>query len=154
MARISQITLKEQPEYRWLAIRKTINFMAEYADFTSSSFGKIMKYLKVHRALAADGPLVCFHNTELAQLDIEVGFPIAEYLPGSDEICLGINPAQKIVTAIDLGAYEEQDPTLAEIFSWLQARNYTPAGDIYYQYLNDTDRPASQYLTKMMVPVL
>ena len=153
MARISDITLKEQLEYCFLSIRTTINFATEFESFTGKSFQKILDYLDRQNVLVSDGPIVCFHNMDLERLDVEVGFPTAKSVKGNCEIQARQVPAQKGVTAIDLGAYEEQDPTLEDLFAWIQEQECKPLGTIYYQYLNDTNRPPSEYLTKMMIPI-
>ncbi|MEE0682276.1 MAG: GyrI-like domain-containing protein [Candidatus Gastranaerophilaceae bacterium] len=153
MARISDITVKEQLAYCFVSLRKTIDFATEFETFTSSGFQKIMDYLDSQNILVCDGPIVCFRNMDLERLDVEVGFPAAKCMKGNCEIQARMVPAQKVVTAIDLGAYEEQDPTLEDLFSWIQQHECKPLGVIYYQYLNDTNRPASEYLTKMMIPI-
>lgn len=159
MARISSITLAEQPEYCILAIRKTIDFMVEFSAFSQQSFRKISSYLEERKLLCAGAPIVCFHNMDLDNLDVEVGFPVANhtvfnYMDEENEILKKIVPIQKIITAIDLGPYELQDSTLEELFLWAKDRGYELHGDIYYQYLNDLNRPSSEYLTKMMLPIL
>ncbi len=153
MARISDITVKEQLEYCFVSIRKTIDFANEFASFSGGGFQKIMDYLDSQNILVCDGPIVCFHNMDLERLDVEVGFPVAKSANGDGEIHARMVPVQKVVTAIDLGAYEEQDPTLEDMFSWIQEHGCRPLSVIYYQYLNDTNRPASEYLTKMMIPI-
>ncbi|MGO0881657.1 GyrI-like domain-containing protein [Clostridioides difficile] len=159
MARISSITLAEQPEYCILAIRKTIDFMVEFSVFSQKSFQKISNYMEEKGILSAGAPIVCFHNMNLENLDVEVGFPVAKHtvfnhMDEENEILKKIVPTQKIITAIDLGPYELQDPTLEELFLWAKDRGYELHGDIYYQYLNDLNRPESEYLTKMMLPII
>lgn len=95
----------------------------------------------------------------LENLDVEVGFPVAKHtvfnhMDEENEILKKIVPTQKIITAIDLGPYELQDLTLEELFLWAKDRGYELHGDIYYQYLNDLNRPESEYLTKMMLPII
>ncbi|HBY2914693.1 TPA: transcriptional regulator, partial [Clostridioides difficile] len=46
MTRISNITIAEQSEYCILAIRKTIDFIAEFSEFSKRSLEKISKYLE------------------------------------------------------------------------------------------------------------
>ncbi|MCC0656377.1 GyrI-like domain-containing protein [Clostridioides sp. ES-S-0123-01] len=159
MARISNITMAEQPSYCILAIRKTIDFMVEFSEFSQQSFRKISNYLEEKGILSAGAPIVCFHNMDLEKLDVEVGFPVANHsvfnnMDTENEILQKIVPTQKIITAIDLGPYELQDPTLEELFLWAKDSGYELYGDIYYQYLNDLNRPESEYLTKMMLPIL
>ncbi|MCC0699630.1 GyrI-like domain-containing protein [Clostridioides sp. ZZV15-6383] len=154
MTRISNITIAEQPEYCILAIRKTIDFMVGFSEFSKQSLKKISKYLEERGILSSGAPIVCFHNMDLAKLDVEVGFPVSTYIDGKNEILQRIVPTQKIITAIDLGPYELQDPTLEDLFSWAKNSGYKLHGDIYYQYLNDINRPPSEYLTKMMLPII
>ena len=153
MSRITNITVVEQSAYYALVIRKTINFMAEFEEFSAQGYTKIMDYITSQNAFPAGAPIVCFHNMDLDKLDIEVGFPVATQMNGLKDIqCVEI-PRQKVVTAIDQGAYELQDSTLEELFEWVKNNPYEMSGEIYYQYLNTPDRPASEYLTKMMLPI-
>ena len=153
MARISGIVLRQEPIFNTLTIRKTINFFKEFSDFAGQSFEKIGKYLESSNVLFGGEPIVCFHNMDLEKLDVEVGFPIANSMEGKDEIIAKTIPSQKVVTAIDLGPYEKQDPTLEEIFTWIQKNGFEMKGEIYYQYLNDTERPENEFLTKMIIPI-
>lgn len=153
MARISDVMMKEQPEYPFVFLRKTIRFFEEFEEFSAQSFARIMAYLDDLGVLVSDGPIVCFHNMDLERLDVSVGFPLARYVEGDGEIRVEIKGAQRVVTAIDQGPYEEQDPTLEEVFAWIQDHHATPLREIYYQYLNDTNRSPQEYLTKMTIPI-
>ena len=153
MARICDITIKQQAGYNYISIRKTINFMAEFTHFTFESFHKIQQFLTSISVLVSDGPIICFHNMDLEHLDIEVGFPIAQDIAVKEDLQFNKIPAQKVVVTIDLGAYEKQDSTLEALISFIQTHDYKITGPIYYQYLNDINRPAEQYLTKMMIPI-
>ena len=153
MARITSITLMRQPGFHTLTIRKTINFMEEYSAFAGYSFEKIIKYLESLNELPGGEPIVCFYNMDLENLDVEIGFPIASPVSGMDDITASTIPSRRVVSAIDLGPYEKQDPTLEELFAWIQSNGYEMEGQIYYQYLNDTGRPESELLTKMILPV-
>ncbi len=153
MTRISTITLTEQPEQHVLTIRTTIDFMKDFEGFCEQAYSKIIDYLNQIDILLGGEPFVCFHNTDLENLDVEVGFPVAKYVDGIDEIKATILPSQKVVSAIDLGPYEKQDPTLEEIFAWIEKNHHEVKNKIYYYYLNDTKRSSSDFLTRMVVPV-
>lgn len=154
MTRISSITLTQQQEQHTLTIRKTINFMTGFSAFALDCFDKTNEYLSSIDSLFGGEPIVCFHNMDLEHLDVEIGFPVANHINGSKEIKANLMPSQRIVSAIDLGPYEQQDPTLEDIFTWIQQNGYEMQGTIYYQYLNDTNRPASEFLTKMILPII
>lgn len=40
-----------------------------------------------------------------------------------------------------------------DLLGWVQKHGYEMHGPIYYCYLNDTNRPESELLTRMFVPV-
>jgi effector-binding domain-containing protein len=112
-----------------------------------------MNHLNSLHELPGGAPIVCFHNMDLEHLDVEIGFPVATLLTSKEDITVNTIPSQKVVTAIDLGPYEKQDQTLEEIFVWIERNGCKMNGEIYYQYLNDTERPENELLTMMIVPV-
>lgn len=153
MARIAEITLKDMPERHILSRRETIDFMKDYAAFAEKALDEALAYLEQAGKAPAGGPMVCFHNTDLAELDVEMGFPVAELLSGENGIRGRTLPAVRVATTIDQGPYEHQDPTLVALMAWVQEQALQPQGPIWYQYLNDTDRPEAQLLTLMELPL-
>ena len=153
MSRISNIEIKQEPEHYTLTIRKTINFMKDYSDFAMQAFALTGDYLNEMNVYPISGPVVCFHNQELESLDVEMGWQIAQKIENRDIMLCNMLPTRKVVSAIDLGPYEKQDPTLMDIFEWVKENGYEPQGSIYYYYLNDTERPEAEYLTQMSMPI-
>ena len=136
-----------------LTIRKTINFTQEFSTFAGYAFDKIAKYLNSVNALFGGAAIVCFHNVgsdyneeTWEKLNVEIGFPVARPISGKEDITANTIPSQKVVSAIDLGPYEKQDPTFEEILAWIKSNGCEMQGDIYHQYLNDTERPESELL--------
>lgn len=153
MARISEILLMEPPAQHLLVMRKTIDFLPEYSDFAAHCFAAIGGYLQSLGMPPGGGPVVCFHNQELTHLDVEIGFPVAKAVPDHEEIRYVLRPSRRVVTAIDLGPYEEQDPTLMELLAWADTNGHKTSGPIYYQYLNGPERPPHEFLTLMSLPL-
>ncbi|NLW70121.1 MAG: transcriptional regulator [Eubacteriaceae bacterium] len=157
MSITSKITLKHLAGFNCLTIRKTIDFMKDYSQFAAYALEKTEKYLKNIGEEPAGAPMVCFHNMELENLDLEVGFPVAfggESFKAEGDLKVVEIPSMWALCAIDRGPYELQDPTLEAIFAEIQKGGYQMAGGIYYQYLNDTERPEEEYLTFMFVPIV
>ena len=153
MARITDITLIKQPKQQVISTRKTINFMKDFSDFTPEVFVEIMAYVETLDSLLGGEPFACFHNMDLENLDVEVGFPIADSINGQDEIKISTIPSEKVVTAIDQGPYESLDPSLNDLFIYIKNNNLEILGPIYYHYLNNTNCPEKEYLTKIIIPV-
>lgn len=149
MARISGIVIKQEPQHYMLALRKTIDFMKEYAAFAEQALTQTEECLRNMQIYPMSGPVVCFHNTDLAQLDVEIGWQITQPVQTEAGVwCSRVEP-RKVVTTIDQGPYEEQDPTLMELMAWVQAQGYELEGPILYCYLNDAERPEAELLTQM-----
>lgn len=149
---ISKINLYEQAEQYVLSVRTTINFN-DYPKTAEQTYSKIMEYATQNNLLLSDGPFVCYHNADLENLDVEMGFPVSKLMPGNGEIIGHVIPSQKVVSGIFLGAYEESDSLMMKMMEWIAEHGYTQQGKIYNYYLNDEDRPASELLTRISIPV-
>lgn len=153
MSRISNIEVKQEPAHYTLTVRKTIDFMKEYSDFAEQTLKLTGDYLNEMSVYPMSGPIVCFHNQGLETLDVEMGWQIAQKIDDRDNMICSMIPTRKVVSAIDLGPYEKQDPTLMDIFEWIKENGYEPQGPIYYCYLNDIERAETEYLTQMSMPI-
>jgi effector-binding domain-containing protein len=152
MAIVSKINLYEQPEQHVLSIRKTIQF-CDFPNIAQQAYEQITEYARQKNLLFSDCPFVCYHNSDLDNLDVEMGFPVAKPVSGKDEIKGHTFPVQKVASGIFLGAFEETDPLMLEIMQWINAHGYEQQGSIFNYYLNDGDRPATEQLTKIVIPV-
>ncbi|KUO71248.1 MAG: transcriptional regulator [Clostridia bacterium BRH_c25] len=152
MAVISKINLLEQQEQHVLSIRTIIDF-DNYPETAKQAYGKIMAYAAQNNLLLSGSPFVCYHNTDLKNLDVEMGFPVAKPVPENGDIVGHTIPVRKAVSGIFLGAYEDTDPLMFEIMQWIAAHGYEQQGTIYNYYLNDDDRNTSELLTQIVVPV-
>ncbi len=152
MAIISKINLIEQPEQHVLSIRTTMNFN-DYPNTANQAYKKIMEYVELNGVLLSSGPFVCYHNDDLENLDVEMGFPIAKPVRGNDDITGYTIPVQKAVSGIFLGPYEDTDPLMFEIIQWIIEHGYEQQGKIFNYYLNDDSRDARELLTQIVVPI-
>jgi len=153
MARISKILLLKQPGFYTLTIRRTIDFNKEFSGFAESSFSQIKQYLESINELPTGEPFVCFNNSDMKNLDVEIGFPVTSSVYTDGDMISTYHHPHKIITAIHSGAYETHDSTIKEMNLWADDHGYMPKGKTYYHYLNDTDCPDSELLTKIIMPV-
>jgi effector-binding domain-containing protein len=152
VAIISTINAIEQPEQHVLSIRTTIHF-DDYPRVAGQAYGRIMEYAARNGLLFSSGPFVCYHNADLENLDVEMGFPVAKPVTGEGDIMGHVIPVQKAVSGIFLGAYTDTDPLMMEIIQWIAEHGYEQQGEIYNYYLNDEDRPVGELLTQIVVPI-
>ncbi len=100
MSKVSEIRIKQTLPCYTVSIRKTINFMEEYATFFGESISRIDNFLVAHGALTGSHVMSCFHNMDLAHLDVEVGYHLAQELPSEGDVSCRNRPSCKAVTAM------------------------------------------------------
>lgn len=153
MPTISKISLFNQSEQHVLSIRTVINFN-DFPEIAGRAYEKLMEYAATKNLLFAGCPFVCYHNTNLENLEVEMGFPVANPTPGNGDDITGYTiPVQKAFSGMFLGAYEDTDPLMFEIMETAAQQGYEQQGPIYHYYLNNSDRQASELLTRIVVPV-
>ncbi len=153
MSRISEIRIKQTYPCYTVSVRGTINFMNEYESFFEEALLSVTNYLDEHHIITSSPAMVCFHNMELENLEIEVGFHITQEIAGNEKIFCRDTESCKVVSTIDKGPYEKQDSTLMELFEFIKRHNLAMQGPIYYYYLNEPNRDESDYLTQMEIPI-
>ena len=75
----------EREEQPTLAIR-THSPVGGLPLLIGASYGKIMQYLESLGEKYAGEPFVLYHNLDMHNLDLELGFPVFKVLPGSGDI--------------------------------------------------------------------
>lgn len=152
MPRMSEITLLKVNEQPTLVIRTTTR--VENLPFViGDSYHRIAEYLKELGELCADVPFVAYHNMDMQNLDVEIGFPVAKVLPEKGDIKPGVIPAGKLVFCMYRGAYGSMAPVYGEMAKWISESGHRPTGTCYEYYYNGPNVPDSELLTKIVMPL-
>lgn len=149
MSNIQTIKQREQPT---LIIRLTTR-VEELPQVIGASYGKIVAYLDEIGELMTDVPFVAYHNMDMQNLDVEMGFPVAKSYPGNGEVKPGLIPEGKIIFCMYRGPYAEMEPVYMEMSQWFEENNCQPEGISYEYYYNDPEFPESEWLTKIVMPI-
>lgn len=153
MPKISDINLFELPEQRIVSIRTTVNSMEKLPMMIGEGYGKLAAYLEQKGVLIADVPFVCYHNMDMENLDVEFAFPVARPVPSEGEITCKTIPPQKAVACMYIGAYSDIGPVYNEMMAWIPENGHEIKGEFYEYYFNGPDRPESELLTKIVIPI-
>ncbi|KAF5084835.1 GyrI-like domain-containing protein [Acetobacterium wieringae] len=149
MSNIETIKQREQPT---LVIR-TITRVEELPQLIGESYGKIVAYLNEIGELMTDVPFVAYHNMDMQQLDVEIGFPVAKPFPGQGDVKPGLIPEGKTIFCMYRGPYAEMEPVYGEMAQWFETNHCQPEGIAYEYYYNDPAFPESEWLTKIVMPI-
>ena len=152
MPRISKVELLFQKEQEVLSIR-TRTKVEELPRLIGESYGMIAAYLGDLGELMAGVPFVGYHNMDMQDLDVEIGFPVARPLMEKGEIKPSVIPAGRVVFSMFRGAYGEMEPLYEEMTEFIVKNGLEAAGMVYEYYYNGLDFPESEYLTKIIIPV-
>ena len=117
-------------------------------------YTSIARYLGELGEEPAGPPFARYHNMNVADLDVEAGFPTGEEAEGRADIQSGELPASMVATCVHTGTYQSLDESYDALLRFIQTHGYVPAGPIYEFYLNDpADVGPQQLQTKLVIPV-
>ncbi len=148
MTHIEMLQINEQPT---LTIR-TRTQVEKLPSLIGESYGKIAAYLQEHGECVSDVPFVAYHNMDMRDLDVEIGFPMAKVLPNRGEIKASSIPEGKVAFCMYRGAYSEMAPVYDEMAKWIADNGFKPAGSSYEYYYNSPEVPENELLTKIVIP--
>lgn len=149
---VTEIFLLDRPETHTLGIR-TRTRVEDLPTLIGPSYGKIAAYLDELGTHMADIPFVAYHNMDMQNLDLEIGFPVAKALPGKEDIQAATIPGGLAVGCVYQGPYTGLREPYDELGQWIQANGYTPTGVAYEFYFNGPPTPEDKLLTLILFPV-
>lgn len=152
MPKVSNIEILKQNEQPTLTIR-TNTKVENLPMVIGQSYGKIGTYLNELGELITDVPFVAYHNLDMQNLDVEIGFPVSKTLPSMEDMKSNCIPEGKIIFCMYRGPYSEMEPVYNEMTKWIEDNGYQAVGTAYEYYFNGPGFPESELLTKIVMPI-
>jgi effector-binding domain-containing protein len=117
-------------------------------------FSAVMQYLQELGEQPAGVPYVQYHNIDMQNLELEIGFEVARDLPGRDDVQPNRMPAGEYLSCIHTGSYQSLNQTYDAMAHWLQANQRQATGKVYEFYLNDPGEVAEEEIkTQVLMPL-
>lgn len=101
------------------------------------AYGAIMNYLNEVGIQPSGAPFTGYFNMDMQDMDIEIGFPVAQHAAGQGNIQPGEIPAGKQAACLYTGSYRQIEPAYTAMMDWITANGYKWTGICYEFYLND-----------------
>lgn len=152
MPRVSSIEILKQMKQPTIAIR-TRTKVDDLPMLIGQSYGRLGAYLHELGEFMTDVPYVAYHNMDMENLDVEIGFPVFRELPEKDDIKAGFIEEGKALFCMYRGSYQEMGPVYDEMAKWINDNGYESKGMSYEYYYNGPGFPESEYLTKIIMPL-
>lgn len=144
----------KQPAQPVLSIR-TRTAVENLPQVLGAAYEKIIKYLSELGEFPCGAPFAAYYNTDMQDLDLEIGFPVLQALPGKDEVKPGEIPAGKQAVCLHIGSYSKVEPAYEALMEWVVEKGYTPTGVAYEFYLNDpSETPEEELKTRIVFPLV
>ncbi|MGI5900881.1 MAG: hydrolase [Desulfitobacteriia bacterium] len=136
-----------------IAIR-TMTTMDDLPETMGKSFMKLMKYLDELKVLPVEPPYVAYHNLDLSNFDVEMGFVLPKVIPAKDDMKIGEFRAGKYLSRVFKGPYAGMEHPYEEMFRWMEQRGYDAVG-VYYEFFYNTPSQVTQeeLLTRIVMPL-
>lgn len=145
--------VKEQSPQPTLVIRTRAS-VQELGQVLGQAYGAIAQYLGELGEEPGGPPFAAYHNEDMQDLDVEIGFPVARQLPGRGDIQAGEIPGGNVATCLHVGPYSEIEQAYDALSFWVEENGYEPTGAAYEMYLNDPDEtPPEALQTLVMFPL-
>lgn len=145
--------LEERPAQTTLAVRVSPS-VQELPKVMGTAFGEIEQHLAAVGGEIAGPPFAAYHNMDMQNLDVEIGFPVSEAAPGQGDIRPGEIPGVKSATCLHIGPYNEIPAAYQALSDWIEAQGYSPTGVAYEIYLSDpNETPPQGLMTQIVFPL-
>jgi effector-binding domain-containing protein len=115
------------------------------------AWGAIIGYAGQLGVWPSGAPFVAYLNMDMADLDLEIGFPFAGSPAGRGEILASEIRGGRAATCLHIGPYDRLTAAYAALGDWMKAEGHTPTGVAYEFYLNDPQTTAPDALQTQIV---
>ncbi len=115
------------------------------------AYGIIGKYIGEVNAKCTGVPFVIYYNMDLNDLDVEIGFPVAEKYAVKENIKSSEVPGGKVMMVTHIGPYNELEKTYKEAMAYISENKIATAGIVCESYPNDPGvTPPAELQTDIM----
>lgn len=128
--------------------------MLELPQVLGVAMGAIAEFLASREIQPTGAPFVAYHNMDMQDLDIEIGFPVAETVHGVMDVQPGEIPGGMVACTLHTGPYSKVSEAYDALNVLITERSLQPTGVAYEFYLNDPmTTPEERLQTEVVLPL-
>ena len=99
-------------------------------------------------------PFAGYHNMDMANLDVEMGFPVSRKAAGKGRVKPGTLPGGRAAVTLHVGSYDRLHEAYDRLKGFVQQRGLELREFCYEVYLDDpTETPPEELKTEIYFPV-
>ena len=143
----------EQPRRPTLVVR-TRTPVGRLPEVLGPAWGAVMARARALGAMPSEPPFVGYHNADMEDLDLEIGFTFTAPLEGEGEVQASEIPDGPAVATVHVGPYDRIGEAYEALQAWMSQHGHAPSGPSYEHYLDDPDEVAPDELrTRIVWPI-
>ncbi len=133
---------------------RTRSSVERLPEVLGPAWGAIMACAGKAGAQPTEPPFVAYHNTDMQDLDVEIGMVFAQVVPGEGDVRAHAIPAIRAVECVHVGPYAELHAAYRALEAWMAEHGFQPGGPAYEFYVDDPGEVAeSELRTRVLRPV-
>lgn len=148
------VEMREQHYQPVMSVR-TVSSLGKLPTLIGECYERIMQFLKEMDVNPCGPPFVCYYNLDMEHLDVEIGFPVDDVLPGEGDLCPSQLMEGKMVSYLYRGPYEKMNTAYDHMNEFIREHGLKPKGmsyEIYYNSPMDV-QSSEELLTRIELPV-
>ena len=142
-------------DYQPIMSFRTRSSVEKLPEVIRPAYERILAYLKEMDITPTGPPFVTYYTMDLQDLDVEMGFPVEDLLPGEGDLCPGEIEKSTVVSFMHKGPYEGLHEVFSAMATFLEEKGLQAKGvsyEVYYNGPNDV-QSSEELLTKILLPV-
>lgn len=146
--------IKETDELKTLMIRLTTS-VSELPKVIGEAYKDIMDYMQSSGIQCSGYPYVLYHNMDMNNLDIDIGWPVQQFDNGNGNIKPSTIPGGKVLFETHTGPYSKLEDTYKKVMEYIKEKGIKTTEWMYEMYPNSPlDTPEDKLITEIYFPVI
>jgi effector-binding domain-containing protein len=137
--------ITSKPAQPVLSIRKRTR-VEDLPTEIGQAYAAVGAYMGELGQAPCGAPFVAYYNMDMQDLDVEMGFPVGELLPGRDTIQSHSIFGEKVATCSFKGPYQEMTQAYEQLTQYVAEKGQETTGVVYEVDLNSPAEVAPQDL--------
>jgi effector-binding domain-containing protein len=146
--------IKEVEDQFTLAVR-LICRPEQLPEIMVAVYAEISDMMQQRTIPFAGPPFALYHNMDIENFDVEIGFPVSESFEGEGRVLPGLIPGGRVVSILHTGPYAELEKTYDIAISYIREKGIGIDSWMYERYLNSPeDSTVDNLKTEIFFPII
>jgi effector-binding domain-containing protein len=141
--------VKELPAQPTMKVRRVAS-VQEIPAVVGAAYAAVMRAIGAQGAEVVGPPYVIYWNDDMSALQMDLGFPVAQPLPGDGDVEPGEIPAGRWAVTLHTGPYPDLGAAYRALEEWTAARGLQTAVSCEIYFNDPNEVPPAKLQTQVM----